>query len=498
MTSVFSRSAFSAIAVVAVTAMSVPLAGAQTSFLGWQPGEEPGATPGIELVNISNNNPAQGSVFPQVSVSRSDPNLVAVAWRRYALPINTNTLDLDRSGHCHVAISHDGGKTFTNTDMMQYLRTPGTAPDPANTKTIQVADQGVNREYLDPGDSEPTIAACNAPWVTIATDGTIYFGGALYTAGGTLQKYPRQGRAGASVSRDGGKTWSKMAYGINLKNFAPGVTGVGGGMSPWNTPWDGANGVADPITGTFYSTAGGAITVSDDKAQTFSPVYASAGSITAAFGTVAAAHTVTDTTTFPNAKCPCLAFGISTDKARTWKQILVADNDQFNRTGTVRYPVSAADPVHKGHFAIAVYAPDHKSIKLYYTEDTGQSWKMAAPRPVPSNTPISDINMSGVGYSSDGRVLVTWRGFRGPGSFNTFVAMMSDGSFGPTVKVSPEISMYAPLTYAGNYGIGNGGGDFTTWVTGNNNTAFVAFPYGPGGVVENTFLARVPLTLLAH
>ena len=61
-------------------------------------------------------------------------------------------------------------------------------------------------------------------------------------------------------------------------------------------------------------------------------------------------------------------------------------------------------------------------------------------------------------------------------AFNTFAAMFSGGNFGPTVKLSPELSEYPPLTYAGNYGNGNGGGDFTTWVTANDTDAFVAFP----------------------
>ena len=473
---------------------------AQTSFLGWQPGEEPGATPGVELVNISKNNPAQGSVFPQLAVSRSDPNFVAVAWRRYELPINTNTLDLDRVGQCHVAISRDGGKNFTDTNMMPYLRTQGHPPDPAKARTIHINDQGVEHDYTDPG-TEPAIAACNAPWATIGNDGTVYAGGALYTSGGTLQKYPRQGRAGLSVSRDGGKSWSKMVYGINIANFAPGVTGIAGDMNPWSTPWDGANGVADPITGTFYSTAtvNGVISVSEDKGQSFSKVYTTGGgTITAAFGTVATAHFVTDATTFPGAKCPCLAFGVSTDKARTWKQSLIAEDGQFSRTGASRYPAPVADPAHKGHFAVSVYAPDHKSVKVYYTDDTGQTWKSASPQPVPATIPVSEANMTSAGYTSDGRLLVTWRGFRGPGAFNTFAAMLTGDSFGPTIKVSPQLSEYPPLTYAGNYGIGGGGGDFTTWISGNATTAFVAFPYAPGGVAEDTYLARIPLTLLAH
>ena len=121
---------------------------------------------------------------------------------------------------------------------------------------------------------------------------------------------------------------------------------------------------------------------------------------------------------------------------------------------------------------------------------------MATPRPVPADVPVASVNIVSTGYTSDGRVLVTWRGFKNPGAFNTFVAMLDGDTFGPTVKVSPELSIYPPLTYAGNYGNGNGAGDYTTWVTGNTDKVFVAFPFAPAGVVEDTVLAEVPLNLL--
>ena len=56
--------------------------------------------------------------------------------------------------------------------------------------------------------------------------------------------------------------------------------------------------------------------------------------------------------------------------------------------------------------------------------------------------------------------------------------------------------MYPALTYAGNYGNGNGGGDFTTWVQGNATNAFVASPYAPLGEVLDTYVAKVPLSIL--
>ena len=86
---------------------------------------EPGATPGVLLTNISRNTAKFASVFPQVAVSRRSANLVAVAWRRYGLPIDTNAMREDRIAECHVAISRDGGATFADRNMMDVLRTPG-------------------------------------------------------------------------------------------------------------------------------------------------------------------------------------------------------------------------------------------------------------------------------------------------------------------------------------------------------------------------------------
>src|SRR5437868_3571138 len=205
---------------------------------------EPGLPPGVILTNISKNTAKFASVFPQVAVSRSNPNLIAVAWRQYNLPIDTNALKEDRIAECHVAISKDGGQNFTDKNMMTALRTPG-------------------------GNGEPLLWGCNAPWVAIANDDTMYFGGALFTAGGIIQTEPKAGRAGVSVSTDRGATWSKMVPGIMINRFMAGMKGLNGGLNQEDTPWDGANGIVDPLTGTFYSTAGAYISASDDKGKTF-------------------------------------------------------------------------------------------------------------------------------------------------------------------------------------------------------------------------------------
>jgi hypothetical protein len=284
-----------------------------------------------------------------------------------------------------------------------------------------------------------------------------------------------------------------MIPGIMIDRFMPGMKGLGGGMNQEDTPWDGANGVVDPVTGTFYSTAGAYISASDDKGKTFGTVYEGKGTISATFGTVVAARNVA---TREGRKCPCLVFSTTSDKGKAWQESVLAEAADWNSTGTVRYPVAAASPAKAGNYAVAVYAPDHRHLKVFYTTDAGNSWKVAVPKPEPATVSINTVSMVSVGYTTDGRILVTWRAFRNPGAFNTFVAMLDGDTFGPTIKVSGELSIYPPLTYAGNYGLGNGGGDFTTWVQGNTTAAFVAFPYAPRGEVLDTYVAKVPLSIL--
>ena len=429
---------------------------------------EPGPTPRVVVSNISQNTARFASVFPKVAVSRTNPKLVAVAWRRYGLPVDTNALKEQRHAECHLALSNDGGATFADRNMMDVLRT---------------AKAG----------AEPELWGCNAPWVAIANDGTLYFGGALFTAGGVLQTEPKAGRAGVTVSTDGGATWSKMIPAVTIARLAPGLKGLEGGMEQHHTPWDGPNGFVDPGTGRLFVTVGRYITSSEDRGKTFGTVYEGKGTTSAAFGKLIAARTEAEIAGYT---CPCLVASISKDHGVTWTDRVLAQANEYSREGTVRYPIPAASPAHDGHYAVVAYQPDHRAVKVYYTRDGGTTWEMATPVATVANVDVASTNQASVGYTSDGVLLVTWRGFRNPGAFNTFAAMLEGDTFGPTIKVSPELSIYPPLTYAGNYGNGNGAGDFTTWIDGTPDSAFVAFPFAPRGEIEDTYLARVPLRVL--
>ena len=164
---------------------------------------------------------------------------------------------------------------------------------------------------------------------------------------------------------------------------------------------------------------------------------------------------------------------------------------------------------------MAAYTPDRTSVQVFSTKDDGRTWRRAVVGPVPIAEPIVRAGKIGVGYTTTGRPLVVWRGFQapddpsvpgGPGPFDTFAALLRGNRFGPTIRVSPESSRYPTRTtvgagtpFAANYNLNNGGGDFSTFITGNRHFAFVGFPYAPGDPDESaldTYFAKIPLRMM--
>jgi hypothetical protein len=453
----------------------------------------------ISLVNISRNGVLFGSVFPQVKVSPINPNVVAVAWRRYGLPIDTNADKNARTADCHVSVSLDSGDTFRDTNLMPFLREPA----------------------VNVGEPEPDLYFCNAPWVALGSDGVMYAGGSGFTPLGNIGPLPKQGRVLVTVSTDLGSTWSAPTYGIRFDNFAPGLTGLNNGITPPDTPWDGSNGFADPNSVTFYSTSGAYVTASNDHAASFSTVYkldsnsltgwtvSTVGVMNAASGILGAPF-VASASPIPGVVCPCLGYATSVDYGKTWTAKLVAQASQFNNTitgDTARSPFSASDPSAPGtRVAISAYTPDHKSVQVFYTIDGGNSWKSAAAT-LPTEVNVARAAKVGVGYTLDGGILLVWRGYQQSNIFDTFAALLHGDQFGPTIRVSPQSSkypyftmqvacvLYLPPTRAC-YDTSNGGGDFITWITGNHLYAFVAFPYIPDDLLENIYFAKIPLSMM--
>ena len=436
---------------------------------------EPGASPGVTLIDISKNDAALSSAFPGLAINAKNDRELGIAWRVYSLPIDTNAAKGSRIAECHVSISTDGAETFRDSNLMGLLRTRADG-------------------------ATPELWYCNAPWVTFGPEGAIYAGGALFTANGVIGSTPKQGRAMVTRSADDGAHWSSGIPGITIGRLAPNLDGLGGGHQPKDTPWDGASGIADPQTGTMYSTAGLYVAASHDHGKTFGTVYSpneagwarqSGGSFAAAFGKIATATFVKSTPT-ADAACPCLAFAESSSEGASWTFHLVTGAIDVSPTGRPHYPPIAADPAHVDHFAIATTSLDRRTLKIFFTEDGGESWAAASPNPPPNGTlPVTTVDMPGVGYTSGGELVAAWRGFRAAGAYDVYAAMIRSAKFGPTIKLSEEGSVYPPLVQLGNYSFG--GGDFSTPVSGNSKDVFVAFPYSPGGIAQRTTLAKVPL-----
>ena len=478
----------------------------------------------ISLVNISKFSVNSASAFHRVVVSRTDPDLVAIAWREYGLPINTNAGAGagERTADCHVSVSKDGGKTFHDTNLMPFLR--------QNTGDPEL-----------PTQPAPGLYYCNAPWVAIGDDHTIYAGGSVFTPLGDRNWYPargtdapKQGRNLVTVSSDRGNTWSPPAFGIRISNFDPGA-GLGcsnnlpcvsspPGTDQWHTPWDGAMAVFAPHSKTFYQKAGDLIVATEDRAKTFGRAYEinvpgwtfSAG-LFAASGDLLVVPIIASATPLATT-CPCLGVATSTDKGATWTAQVIAQASQFNPSGTgdtAHYPFAAADPKHAHKYAVAAYTPDRKSMQVFWTEDDGDTWNNAAVGPVTVTDTVARAGKIAVGYTSNGKILAVWRAFYtpdnpnvagGPGWFDTYAALLHGDHFGPTIRISPQSSKYPTRTTMGanvpnaaNYMLNNGGGDFSTFITGNDEFAFVGFPYAPGDPntsALDTYFARIPLKLM--
>lgn len=468
-----------------------------------EPAVESAYPEGARLVNLSNNSSDVASCFSTFSVNPNNPDQIAVGWRIYGLPTNTKAGIDEWVGDFHLSVSDDGGKTFTDIDMMPYVR------------EIQ------NEDGLPP-EPEYSLWWCNGPWATYGEDGTLYCGAICYTA---LDKsdpeHPRQGRCLVFTSQDNGKSFNRATYGMKLSNFAddalsltvsktrPSTTGLAEGergTDPWHTPWDGNFGVASATSDLFISICGGNVVASHDGAVSYENVHSikypegwtcSTGTLSIDGSTIIAPFIVTECTD-PDVEPRSMGVVTSTDDGLTWSEpIIVATPDENMNTTSVRqirFPISAASPAEPGHWAFATYSTDHLRAKVYYTEDAGATWQ-SAEAPIPEGyDDYTEAREVCVGYTADGEIVASWRGQKTWANYYIFAALLGEnGQFAKSVLAAPELSTYPYETTQGNYNTDTGSGDYCGWVSGGSDYCYVDFPYSPDGVALDQYLAVIPL-----
>jgi hypothetical protein len=328
----------------------------------------------------------------------------------------------------------------------------------------------------------PDGALCFDPSLVVDPQGTFYVIANVVSPYdfGTRGLYHSRDKefTGVFRSTDGGRSWTL--------HEAMGKTSVGDKWIGTGKPWP----AMDATTGILYVLTGGnLLTVSSDHGETFStPVqepWLSSGpldvALSAAEGQMALAYikkkvgieerSVTGDT---SGQCPCqVTVAITGDEGRTFTQHDVPMPGGPARIGYIEVPNTiphvnvAADPTHKGRFAVAHSNPDHTQLLVQVTNDAGTTWS----EPARLVSDANSINRYWIAYGPQGMLGVMWRinyneppqksnlssaylpawPIPGPQDVFATVARKGDTNFAMPVKVNGARSPYivAKPSYAG-------------------------------------------------
>jgi hypothetical protein len=376
-------------------------------------------------------------------------------------------------------VSRDGGKTWSAD---HALHTSGYSEGP-NPYLIANGYPTATGFKLDTdGAGDPIEASGPA--------GSIYAGGVIVNTvtGGSSQfgfTVP-QGAIAVARSTNGGRTFGPISAvlsdqeveGMVSRGMTPkGITGVG--VIPYDRPWI----AVDQSNGDVYvSTTGHPqryVALSRDKAKTWGRIEAldcdeatppdanhsltcstypeiGDGNIAAVDGVLAAVYT---SSAAPGSTCPCAIFETSTDAGAHWTRHVVASSIPDSSGLFV-----AADPAHKGRFAVLLM-PGHQvsgglaglpasknvpeEVQIFTTSDSGQNW--STPVSMGNEATQHITNRPWIAYGPTGVLAASWRNayppynpssFLTPGTQNVFAAVSRDNgkTFSTPVQLNSEPS----------------------------------------------------------
>jgi len=326
----------------------------------------------------------------------TDPNAsqtVAVIW--LATRNRSNPVNFNNPGYCGVAVSTDGGQTWTRNQL------------PFKEVTGPQSVSGVGHAPI-----------CGDPVAGVGPNGDLYAAAANVGSPHWTQSV---------TSTDGGKTWSEPAevFGVSqqvasaMANMA--VTDIGMGRAYM---------AVDPNTGEISvhsqvdaPTTGRMITFSTDRGATWStprPVGSTgAGPHASAHGKVGVAY-VSDGN---------VVFQTTTDQGQHWDPKNVTSSDAA--VGLFGGPAVAADPSQAGRFAVLLSRGDSREV--WVTTDSGDSWASTVVAQGP-------FTMSGIAYSPSGALGVVWRTSRTNGAVRARVSPDGGTTFGDVVELATGVT----------------------------------------------------------
>jgi hypothetical protein len=425
---------------------------------------------GAPIVNIdlSGNSTEWAAAVPDVAVDPTDATHIVAIWREIAMPDRKN-----RPFACHLAESRNGGATFAKRPL-----------------TWGILDDGI----------------CNAPYVDFGAKGELYIGATLVEMGpvNPPSGWHAFGRAVIRKSPDGGKTWLPTVSVIDSGSFAKGAFAPNPDIPDIakQTPWDGARGIVNRSNGDVYVAGGypappdGAAhsqrfyAVSHDGAAHFSPIYALGSTeypqrwdsrIIAAPGAMALAYIAGAA---PGEKeCLCVVF--ATGNGADLKRTLVTKVGHMDTL--VHYPPLAADPAHKGGFAIALVSDDRTKLRLLQSSDNGAHWNETAP--VAAMADVTRVSRPAIAYASSGALVLLWRGQHADGSYDVYATGAADGlHFAAPVRITTQSSR-SPEALKSDYAVR---GDFINVMKSGPDAVHAVWTDWRTGTARITY-ARVPL-----
>lgn len=421
----------------------------------------------VTNVILSDSGPQWAASVPDVAVDPTDPKHVVAIWREIAMPDTKN-----RPFVCHLAVSRDGGRTFS-------------------------------RRVLDWGIADAPI--CNAPYVDFGAKGELFIGATLIEMGpvNPPSGWHAFGRAAIRKSADGGTTWAPTLSVIDTGSLAAGKFAPNPAVPDIakQTPWDGARGIVNRSNGDIYVAGGypappdGAAhsqrfyAVSHDGGTEFGPIRAMGSTdypqrwdsrIIAAPGRMALAYIAGAA---PGEKeCLCVIFATSIDGVELKRSLVtkVAHMDTL-----VHYPPLAARPC---EFAIALVSDDRTTLRLLQSADNGAQWHESAP--VAAMADVTRVSRPAVAYTASGALVLLWRGQHADGSYDVYAAGAADGRhFGAPVRVSSEPSR-SPDALKSDYAVR---GDFINVLKSGPDAVHAVWTDWRTGTEARIAYARIPL-----
>jgi hypothetical protein len=428
------------------------------------------SSPGDTLVvNLSHNNSSTVVGEPEIAIDPHNSNNLFVSWATFPVPLSLNAVAPPRS--CGGDVSNDGGTHW------HYVSVP--------------------TNHL------PNINGCEDGVAVAGPDGTVYASGDFATFTGVASGGGGIGILGGIIvhgqdwvtrSSNWGRSWSAPVetMGSDATRF------VRGGTLPIDTfdrPWI----AVDQSTNTVYAIGHNIsdhvsyITASTNDARSFGPVYPTdtptypddagtfGGNLAAAHGILATTYTAKQA---PGASCPCMIFETSTDRGATWDRHVVP----LHNASPEAPPTIAADPTHKGHFALTVFDSSGTENQVYVTSDSGISWQ--GPVDVAESPPNQRFK-PWISYGPTGVIALVWRTWHGAPDTSLYDVWAALGR----PKGQQGVVFSAPMRISsatGSYPKGYVAGDDFSWVVADRADVFVGWGDARSGPVQ-AWMARIPL-----